>query len=141
MVEPRQIFSPPFRLRGLRAGALAVVISLVPATGPVWSLDTLDEGLTADGSSVDVYRFAGECVALRDTVTDRFVARDDSGYRTTPFASEATAFRMQATALGSYLLYGIDLGMPAAGLGGSVVAAQRRATSHAREGRQPMGVP
>ncbi len=67
-------------------------------------------------AAVDVYAYANGCYALRDTNTNRFVVRDALGYAATaPTAAAATPFRMQATALGSYLLYGPDERMPHAG--------------------------
>jgi microsomal dipeptidase-like Zn-dependent dipeptidase len=66
--------------------------------------------------AVDIYAYANGCYALRDANTDRFVVRDALGYAATaPTAAAATPFRMQATALGRYLLYGPDRGMPSAG--------------------------
>ena len=67
-------------------------------------------------AAVDIYAFANGCYALRDANTDRFVVRDALGYAATaPTATAATPFRLQATALGSYLLYGPDERMPRAG--------------------------
>ena len=58
-------------------------------------------------SAVDVYSFANGCYALRDLTTNRFVVRDGLGYSATAATvGAATPFRMQATALGRYLLYG-----------------------------------
>jgi microsomal dipeptidase-like Zn-dependent dipeptidase len=66
-------------------------------------------------SAVDIYSFANGCYALRDANTGSFVTRDDLGYATTALtAASATPFRLQATALGSYLLYGPDAQMPGA---------------------------
>ena len=67
-------------------------------------------------AAVDIYAYANGCYALRDATTNRFVVRDALGYAATaPTAAAATPFRMQATALGSYLLYGPDGRMPSAG--------------------------
>ena len=64
-------------------------------------------------SAVDVYSFANGCYALRDTTTDRFVVRDESRYTATAAGlGAAVPFRMQATALGRYLLYGPHRRMP-----------------------------
>ena len=61
-------------------------------------------------------RYANGCYALRDANTDRFVVRDALGYAATaPTAAAATPFRLQATALGRYLLYGPDARMPSGG--------------------------
>ncbi|MGH2979345.1 MAG: Coagulation factor 5/8 type domain-containing protein [Solirubrobacterales bacterium] len=67
--------------------------------------------------AVDVHAYANGCYALRDAGTDRFVVRDALGYAATARAADAaTPFRLQATALGRYLLYGPDGRMPSAGL-------------------------
>ena len=67
-------------------------------------------------AAVDIYAFANGCYALRDANTGRFVVRDALGYAATaPTTGAATPFRMQATDLGSYLLYGPDERMPSAG--------------------------
>ena len=67
-------------------------------------------------AAVDVYAYANGCYALRDANTDRFVVRDALGYAATaPTAVAATPFRLQATDLGRYLLYGPDERMPSAG--------------------------
>ena len=67
-------------------------------------------------AAVDIYAYANGCYALRDANTDRFVVRDALGYAATaPTAAAATPFRLQATALGRYLLYGPDGRMPSAG--------------------------
>ena len=64
-------------------------------------------------SAVDVYSFANGCYALRDQTANRFVVRDALGYSATAAtAGAATPFRMQATGLGRYLLYGPDGAMP-----------------------------
>jgi microsomal dipeptidase-like Zn-dependent dipeptidase len=82
-------------------------------------------GVAADApprsASVDIYQYASECVALRDSATGRYVGRDDFGYSTKPSIDAATPFRMQATDLGSYLLYGPDGSMPEARASGRVV--------------------
>jgi microsomal dipeptidase-like Zn-dependent dipeptidase len=64
--------------------------------------------------AVDVYAFAGGCYAVRDANSGRYVARDSLGYSTSAVGvAGATPFRLQATALGRYLLYGPDGRMPA----------------------------
>ena len=66
-------------------------------------------------AAADIYSYANGCYALRDANTNRFVVRDALGYAATaPTAAAATPFRMQATALGRYLLYGPDGRMPSA---------------------------
>ena len=72
-------------------------------------------------SAADVFAYANGCHALRDVQTGRFVVRDAAGYATSaPTAAAATPFRLQATALGRYLLYGPDGRMPAAGPLGAI---------------------
>lgn len=66
----------------------------------------------ADGP---VHHLAGGCYALKDSGSSRFVTRDGRGYGLgATSAASATPFRLQATALGSYLLYGPDRRMPQA---------------------------
>jgi microsomal dipeptidase-like Zn-dependent dipeptidase len=62
----------------------------------------------------DIYQYAGECVTLRDQWSNRVVGRDALGYLLVAEVGGATPFRMQATDLGRYLLYGPDARMPAA---------------------------
>ena len=65
--------------------------------------------------AADIYSYANGCYSLRDQTTGRYVARDTLGYATTaPSAAAGTPFRLQATALGRYLLYGPDGRMPSA---------------------------
>ena len=60
-------------------------------------------------AAVDIYSYANGCYALHDTTANRYVVRDGARYAATATsATAATPFRMQATALGSYLLYGPD---------------------------------
>jgi microsomal dipeptidase-like Zn-dependent dipeptidase len=64
-------------------------------------------------SAADVYQYANGCHVLRDATTGRYVVRDAVGYSATAGSvGAATPFRMQATALGRYLLYGPDGRMP-----------------------------
>ena len=63
-------------------------------------------------AAVDVYQYASECVAVRDSSTGRYIGREGFGYSMQPSIDGATPFRMQATGLGSYLLYGPDGRMP-----------------------------
>ena len=122
MVNSRLICSPLLPSGALRARKLATAIVLTTTAVSAWSLVSWSSPLSAAESSIDIHQYAGECVLLRDDRSERYVVRDGSGYRTTPFASEATPFHMQATSLGRYMLHGIEAEMPAAGLGGSVVA-------------------
>jgi microsomal dipeptidase-like Zn-dependent dipeptidase len=71
---------------------------------------------TPAASANDIYSFANGCYALRDVTTGRYVVRDALGYSAgAANVGAATPFRMQATALGRYLLYGPDRQMPSAG--------------------------
>ena len=75
-------------------------------------------------AATDIYQYAGECVIVRDNWSNRYVVRDTLGYALNVKA-RATPFRMQATDLGSYLLYGPDATMPATANAGGVVAANK----------------
>ena len=66
-------------------------------------------------TAIDLYSFAGRCHVLKDETTGRFVARDTLGWSAAATRSGATPFRMQATALGRYLLYGTGGQMPQGG--------------------------
>ena len=67
-------------------------------------------------SATSRYAFANGCYRLYSQVDGKYVVKDTLGYRTIATYAGATPFRMQATALGRYLLYGPDARMPAAGL-------------------------
>ena len=63
----------------------------------------------ASASASDRYAFAGGCYAMRDADSGRFVVRDGDGWRATAASADsAEGFRMQATALGRYLLMARD---------------------------------
>ena len=64
----------------------------------------------------DIHAFAGGCYVLKDQTSGAFVARDALGYSANAGQAGATPFRMQATALGSYLFYGPAGGMPQVGV-------------------------
>jgi len=73
----------------------------------------LAAAVLAPTASADVYSYANGCYALRDTSTNRFVVKDSLGYAASATTvAGATPFRLKATALGSYLLYGPDGRMP-----------------------------
>lgn len=75
---------------------------------------------------IDIYAFAGGCHALKDETTGRYVVRDTLGYvASADRVAGAAPFRMQATALGRYLLYGPGGEMPAVGTLGTVAATAR----------------
>jgi hypothetical protein len=77
-----------------------------------------------NAAAADIYSYANGCYALRDAASGRFAVKDALGYAATaPTAAAATPFRLQATALGRYLLYGPDARMPSAGLLGAVAPA------------------
>jgi microsomal dipeptidase-like Zn-dependent dipeptidase len=66
-------------------------------------------------SATSIYYYANGCYGLRDLTTNRYVVRDGSGYAATAGSiGAATPFRMQATALGRYLLFGQAGAMPSA---------------------------
>jgi microsomal dipeptidase-like Zn-dependent dipeptidase len=91
---------------------IAAVIGAVVAVG----------ASAAPAQAVDVYAFANGCYSLRDATTNRVVVKDALGYVTKPAGTAATPFRMKATALGRYMLYGPDKRMPAASVLGAVSA-------------------
>ncbi|HUR34301.1 MAG TPA: hypothetical protein VM032_10940, partial [Vicinamibacterales bacterium] len=99
---------PSRSLTGRRGAASALLVSsLAVLLAGSWQ----PPGLAAAAPTRDVYQYAGECVTLRDTWSNRQVVRGPRGYAVQ--AAPGTPFRMQATALGSYLLYGPDARMPA----------------------------
>ena len=85
-----------------------LAVSVAVLTGP----------LAPTASATDRYVFANGCYAMRTIVSHKFVVKNSDGsYAATAATKEAaTPFRMQATALGRYLLYGPDGSMPAVGL-------------------------
>ena len=103
---------------------LGSVITLLVGSGPA------PKTALAASAPTDVYQYAGECVTVRDAWTNRYVVANALGYTVLFQRSAATPFRMQATGLGSYLLYGPDARMAAAAgpdYIGPVGTAQRRA--------------
>ena len=70
-----------------------------------------------DAQAQDRYSLAGGCYALKSAATGKFVAKGADGrYRASAgSAGAAEPFRMQATALGRYLLYGAQRDYMAAG--------------------------
>lgn len=75
----------------------------------------------AQRATVDIYQYAGECVIVLDSRSGKYIGRDVFGYSMMSLAGGATPFRMQATGLGSYLLYGPDGKMPVANVSGRVI--------------------
>jgi microsomal dipeptidase-like Zn-dependent dipeptidase len=80
------------------------------------------EAMPAAGN---IYQYAGECVTLRDNLSHGYLVRDWFGYSVQLLTGGGTPLRMQATGLGSYLLYAPDGGMPAAGGLGGVFPIQQ----------------
>jgi microsomal dipeptidase-like Zn-dependent dipeptidase len=104
--------------------ALGSLITLLVVASPA------SQTAAAAADAADIYQYAGECVVVRDAWTNRYVAANALGYTVTFQRSAATPFRMQATGLGSYLLYGPDARMAAASgpdYVGSTITAQARA--------------
>ena len=103
---------------------LCSLVALLAVSGPG------PHTAAAASDPTDIYQYAGECVAVRDAWTGRYVALNAVGYALQFQRSAATPFRMQATGLGSYLLLGPDSRM-AASIGadyvGPVSIPQRRA--------------
>ncbi len=90
--------------------ALGVVVSGLAACEP------------APGPPIDIYSFAGDCYALKDATTGRYVARDALGFHTGPTdRAQATPFVLQATALGRYMFWGTGGYLPRTGPVGSVI--------------------
>ena len=104
----------------IRTGVVSAVFICSMASSVVASWSAPNSTTTADAAATDIYHYAGECVTLRDRWSNWYVARDAVGYGLQPAVSAATPFRMQATDLGSYLLYGPDGRMPAARSTGGV---------------------
>jgi len=101
----------------LRVGSTFLTgVALFAQTG----IATATSPAPARGATVDIYQYASECVTVRDSWTGRYIGRDDFGYSLKPSIDGATPFRMQATGLGSYLLYGPDGNMPDAKVSGRV---------------------
>lgn len=76
------------------------------------------------------YSLAGGCYALRSESRGRFVAQRGGGYgASASTVSGAEPFRMQATDLGKYLLYGKDRDFLAAGALGQVVSDDKPSDS------------
>lgn len=87
----------------------------------VWLLTSGAPQARATESPHDIYQYAGECVTLHDNFSNAYLAQGVAGYSMKTQGVDPTPFRMQATRLGSYLLYGPDGKMPAAALFNGVV--------------------
>ncbi len=101
--------------RRLTRHMLAIAMVLVSSFVASRSVMMGSPAVLASASPTDIYQYAGECVVLHDDQSDTYVLRDNSGYSMESLGRGATPFRMQATGLGSYLLFGPDGRMPAAG--------------------------
>jgi microsomal dipeptidase-like Zn-dependent dipeptidase len=122
--RPRVRVNPqPNRRLTIRTGIVSAVFICSIVSSPVASWSAPNSAAVARAAATDVYQYAGECVTVRDHSSKRYVVQDAVGYTLHSLASAATPFRMQATDLGSYLLYGPDGRMPAATNTGGVVAA------------------
>jgi len=114
-------------VRRSSAASILVLCSVIACLVAGWPAPN---PAAAAAAAVDVYQYAGECVTVRDAWTNRYVVANALGYTVGFQRSAATPFRMQATGLGSYLLFGPDARMPAAAgpdYVGPVVTAQQRA--------------
>lgn len=114
-------------MRRSGVASIPVLCSLITGLVASWPAPST---ATAASAPADIHQYAGECVTVRDAWTNRYVVANALGYTLLFQRSAATPFRMQATALGSYLLYGPDARMPASAgpdYVGPVVTAQRRA--------------
>ncbi|HSI79641.1 MAG TPA: hypothetical protein VK919_03215 [Solirubrobacterales bacterium] len=90
------------RRRRFGLGAIAIACALA---GPALAGPGGVAGARA-GAEITRYSLAGGCYALRSEAAGRFAVRDGGGYRASAeSAADAERFRMQATALGRYLLY------------------------------------
>ncbi len=93
-----------------------LAVSVAALTGP----------LAPAASATDVYGIANGCYALKESYSGKYVVRAGNNYTATAAtAAAATPFRLQATALGRYLLYGPGGAMPAVSLLGQVQAATK----------------
>jgi microsomal dipeptidase-like Zn-dependent dipeptidase len=120
---------PSAKERTVRRSVAASIVVLCSVTALLIAASPASD-VAAASEATDIYQYAGECVTVRDAWTNRYVAANALGYTLLFQRSAATPFRMQATGLGSYLLYGPDARMPASAgpdYIGPVVTAQQRA--------------
>lgn len=86
------------RAKRTLVAATAAVFALTPAIAPAF-------GETEVAPETSVYRLAGGCYAMR-AADGKYVRRDATGgYAATAGRSGAEGFRMQATALGRFMLF------------------------------------
>jgi hypothetical protein len=113
--RPRvRVSLPPKRRLATRTAVVWAAFLCAIAGSRVASAADPNTATVERPAATDIYQYAGECVIVRDTWSNRYVVRDAIGYALIAKAKSATPFRMQATDLGSYLLYGPDATMPAA---------------------------
>src|SRR5262249_33017208 len=109
-----RVNAQPNRRLTTRTGVVSAVFICSIVTSLVASQSAPNTATVAHAAATDIYEYAGECVTVRDQWSNRYVVRDAVGYALYSLPRAATPFRMQATDLGSYLLYGPDARMPAA---------------------------
>jgi hypothetical protein len=107
-----------------RRRSLACLALLAASVAPAAALaDTPPSPSPAPSGEDARYEIAGGCYALRSRATGKLVSNEagDGAYRATADdLAGAELFRMQATALGTYLLYGTRRDFAAAADGGAV---------------------
>ncbi len=119
--QPRQVQRLSHLKQRHATRTLAIAIVLASSFVASWSVMLGTSAALAAVSPTNIYQYAGECVILYDNWSRRYFARDNSGYSMKFLVRRATPLRLQATGLGSYLLYGPDTKMPAAGIFNRVV--------------------
>jgi hypothetical protein len=94
----------------VRLAALALLLVLAPATVA-----------SAAPRKANPYKLVNRCYSLRSTTAKRYVVRRGNGYAVA--ARPASRFRMQATALGRYMLVARDGTRPALDAQGALTAS------------------
>ena len=89
---------------GLHSTIVASLAALLLAVGPGGA--AAPDGALGAAAKQTRYSLVGGCYALRASGQDRFLARAGDGFASTAGRGSAEPFRMQATDLGRYLLYG-----------------------------------
>jgi microsomal dipeptidase-like Zn-dependent dipeptidase len=97
----------------LRAALVAALTALVFALS------------TAPAGAINRYQLAGGCYALRTEAGFNLIRSGDNYRLTTRTVADSTHFRMQATALGSYLLFDDQKEMPRVGAGSAVLSTSK----------------
>lgn len=112
--------------RGVALGAAAASLLAPAAASADFSPREALGGFTAHAGAVlaagdAVYGLVHGCYGLKSVANGQFVAADGPGYRASaPSLDGAEGFRMQATALGRYLLYSRTKAFPAEAADGSL---------------------